>query len=135
MNTWYAKGAEKVLRDGLGASTLKFVLVDLGQYTPNFTTHQYLSDVPAGARITTTAQLAGVSYTVGVLKATNPTLPDVGGGVTGEALVLINDTGNPATSDLIALFDTAAGLPITEDSTADSIQFAAEGILSILAGA
>lgn len=131
MNALYSKGKEHILRDGLSGDTLKVVLVDAGQYAPNLTTHQYLSDIPAGARVATTAALTGVTYTGGVLDASNPALPDVGGGATGELLVLFADTGDPATSPLLMLIDTAAGLPITEDSTEDSLQWDAAGLFAL----
>lgn len=130
-NIQYAKGKEAILKDGLDGRTLKFVLVDTELYTVNANTHQFLTDIPAGARVTTTPQLSGVTFTNGVLKFTNPTLPDVGGGVTGEALVMIDDTGDPATSPLFFYLDTAEGLPITEDSTADSIQLDPAGLYAL----
>lgn len=130
-NGVYVTGKAAILQNGLAGRTLKLVLVDLGTYTVNLNTHQFLSDIASGARISITAALTGVTYTGGVLKATNPALPDAGGGATGEALVLFDDTGDPATSQLFFFFDTATGLPITEDSTADSIAFDASGIYAL----
>lgn len=92
----------------------KTLLVDTGAYTPSFTSHQYLSDIPTSARIGTESGIAltGKTTTGGAADANDVTFPSVSG-ASIEALVLYKDTGVPGTSPLIAYIDTATGLPIT----------------------
>lgn len=113
----YDAGRAAFLKGEIAAltDTLKFVLVDTGAYTLNLATHQFLSDIPAGARVATSAALAGKTATAGVLDANDTVFTAVSGAVS-EALVLFKDTGNPATSPLISFNDEATGLPVTPNS-------------------
>lgn len=113
-NALYDKSRQKFLEGGIAwlTDSIVPVLVDTGAYTPNLATHEFLSDVPSGARIKTGAPLTGKTSTAGVADADDLTLSSVSG-PTCEALVLIKDTGSPATSPLIAYIDTASGLPAT----------------------
>lgn len=113
MNGMYDYGRQGFLEADIDwmSDTIKSVLVDTGAYSVNLATHQYLSDIPIGARIATVT-LTGKTATAGVADATNLTFPTVSG-PTIEAMVLYKDTGSPATSRLILYVDTASGLPIT----------------------
>lgn len=91
---------------------IKCVLVDTGAYTPNFSTDANLSDIPAGARIATSANLSGKTNVGGVFDAADVVLSAVTG-VQSEAVAVYKDSGSAATSKLIAYIDTATGLPIT----------------------
>lgn len=91
---------------------IKAVLVDTGAYTVNLATHQFLSDIPVGARIATSANLSAKTKAAGVADAGDVTFSAVSG-VSVEAVVLYQDTGVEATSRLIAYIDTATGLPVT----------------------
>ena len=95
----------------LSADTIKVVLVDTASYTYS-ASHQYLSDVPSGMRVATSSALSTKTVTGGVFDADDVTLSSVTG-AQSEALVLYKDTGNEATSPLIAYIDTATGLPVT----------------------
>lgn len=98
---------------------LRFVLIDLAAYTPNFTTNEFLSSVPEAARISEvvlTAKTVGTP-TDGTFDAADPVFENVTG-PTSEAVILykaIQTAGviDPAASPLIAYFDTAPGLPVT----------------------
>lgn len=107
----YGDDIKAVLVNVTGAGTL---------YTPDLAVHEFLSDIPAGARISTSGNL--------VNKANNTTGPFVGGvadadditftavgppGTTIEAFVLYKDSGTDTTSPLIAYYDVAVGLPVT----------------------
>lgn len=94
------------------ADNIKAVLVDTGAYTVNLSTHAFLSDIPGGARIATSGNLAGKTATAGVADANDVTFTAVSG-ATVEAIVLYKDTGVAATSQLICYIDTATGLPVT----------------------
>lgn len=113
-NALYDKGREAFATGGINwtGDTIKAVLVDTGAYTVNLATHQFLSDIPSGARIATSAALGTKTATAGVCDAADVTHPAVSG-ASVEAVVLIKDTGSAATSPLIAYIDTATGLPVS----------------------
>jgi hypothetical protein len=94
------------------SDNIKAVLVDTGTYTVNLSTHQFLSDIPSGSRISTSANLGSKTAVAGVADAADVIFPAVTG-ATVEALVIYKDTGTPTTSPLIVYMDTASGLPFT----------------------
>lgn len=94
------------------SDTIKAVLVDTNAYTPNFSTHEFLSDIPLAARVAISPALSGKSITNGIADANDVTFPLVSG-PQSEAVVLFKDTGVPETSRLIVYLDSAGGLPIT----------------------
>jgi hypothetical protein len=113
-NALYGKGREKFLNADIdwAADNIKVVLVDVADYTVSIDTHEFLSDVGAGARVATSANLGTKTSTLGVADAADVTLSAVTGDQS-EALVIYKDTGSAATSPLIAYIDTATGLPVT----------------------
>lgn len=113
-NALYDKGREKFLTAGISwsADTIKAVLVDAADYTVNLATHEFLSDVPSGARVATSAAFTTKTTTAGVADAADITFTAVTGDPS-EALVIYKDTGSAATSPLIAYIDGATGLPVT----------------------
>lgn len=113
-NFIYDKARESFLTAGTSwtADTIKAVLVDTGAYTPNAATHQFLTDIPAGARIAISAALTAKTATAGVADAADQAFPGVTG-VSAEAVVLFKDTGTAGTSNLLFYIDSATGLPVT----------------------
>jgi hypothetical protein len=95
---------------------IKVVLVDTATYTVNIDVDEFLSDIAVGERVATSANLTSKTTTLGVFDAADITFPSVSGD-TSEALVLYLDTGNAATSTLIAYIDSATGLPVTLNGT------------------
>jgi hypothetical protein len=94
------------------SQTFKVVLVDTNDYTVNLSAHDFLDDIPAGARVAT-ATIANPTNANGVCNGDDITFSAVSGDVS-EALVIYRDSGNEATSPLIAYIDTvASGLPVT----------------------
>lgn len=113
-NAIYPKGKEAFLTSAVSwtADTIKVVLVDTGAYTYS-TSHQYLSDIPSGARIATSLALTSKTATDGVADAADVTFTAVTG-VSIEALAIYKDTGSEGTSNLILYVDSvASGLPVT----------------------
>lgn len=109
--------------------TLKVALVDTGTYTYN-ASHQFYSSV-SSAVIGTPQTLASKTYTNGTLDADDSTFSLVSGN-TVEALVFYIDTGNPATSRLVAYIDTSVtGLPVTPNGGDIILQWNASGIFTI----
>lgn len=123
----------------LSAGTLKVILVDAADYTVDIVNHDFLDDVPAGARVAT-ATLASVTLTasqvssksVVTLDAADTTFTAVTGD-TSEALIIYKDTGVEGTSRLIAYMDsnTVTGLAVTPNGSDLTIQWSASGILTL----
>ena len=113
-NALYAKGREGFLDGSIDwdTHTIKVVLVDSALYTPNMSTDDNLDDIASGARVATSGALTGKTVTGGVADADDVTFTTVTG-ATSEYLVIYKDTGTESTSRLIALIDTATGLPVT----------------------
>ena len=111
----YAK-TKKLMLDGdidLLTDDLKCVLVDTADYTVDLAADDYLADIAAGGRVATSGNLATKATTGGVFDAADITFSAVTGDVC-EALVIYKDTGDAATSPLIAYIDAASsGLPVT----------------------
>ena len=113
-NAVYDKARQKFL-DGTiswSSNNIKAVLVDAADYTVNIATHEFLSDIAAGARVATSINLENKTSTAGVADADNISFSAVTGDPS-EALVLYVDTTNAATSSLICYIDSATGLPVT----------------------
>ena len=113
-NALYAKARKKFLDADVDWSldTIKCVLVDTADYTVNLTTHEFLSDVPLAARVATSSAFTVKTSDNGIADAADITFTAVSGD-TSEALVIYKDTGDAATSPLIAYIDVATGLPVT----------------------
>jgi hypothetical protein len=130
-NAKYPKYLERAMGAGLDLTTLdlKVVAVDLGAYTYS-AAHEFLSDIPGGARIATSPNLASKVITNGVFDAADVTFAGFSG-ATVEALVIYQDTGVAGTSRLIAFFDTGvAGLPLTPTGAAQTVVWNASGIFA-----
>jgi len=110
----YGLGRQKILEGSIAMLTdnIKVVLVDLADYTLAIDTHDFLDDIPAGARVATSGNMASKTSTLGVFDAADITFSSVTGDVS-EALVIYKDTGTASTSPLIAYIDAATGLPVT----------------------
>ena len=113
-NAIYDKYKERAMGAGLDLTALdvKVVLVDLADYTFS-QAHEFLSDVPAAARVATSANLSGKSVTNGVFDAAD-TVFTAATGDQSEALILYQDTAVAGTSRLITFLDTGiVNIPIT----------------------
>lgn len=123
-NGLYDKGREGILDGTISWPTdnIKAVLIDTALYTVNLATHQNLSDIPSGARVATSGNLASKTSTGGVADAADVTFLAVSG-ATVEAIALYKDTGTASTSRLIAYIDTGTGLPVTPNGGDITIQW------------
>lgn len=95
------------------SDTLKLALIST-VYTPDLTADQFFNVVPAGAIIHAGVTLTGKSVANGILSADPITFTSTSGSQ-AQYLVLYKDTGVSSTSPLIAIWDTATGLPVTPD--------------------
>jgi len=76
--------------------------------------HDFLDDVPAGARVAVSGALASKSVTSGIFDAADITFT----ALTGDPITqgyYYNHTGVEATSRLLAYFDQAEGITLTPD--------------------
>jgi hypothetical protein len=109
---WKAAIMQASANSSLGGN-VRLVLVDTGAYTYS-AAHEFLSDIPSGARIATSGNVGGKTYTDGAFDFTTPVTFT---GVTGasiEAYVIYIDTGTAGTSRLVAFIDTGVtGFPVT----------------------
>ncbi|MEM9378409.1 MAG: hypothetical protein AAGB93_00570 [Planctomycetota bacterium] len=123
-NAVYPRTKAKLMRGALNleSADLRAVLVDLADYTYS-AAHEFLSDIPAAARVAVGPTLANVTVSNdAVLDADDTTVPTVSGDPF-EAIVIYRHTGVDATSELVHFDDTAGGLPFTPNSQDVDIQF------------
>jgi hypothetical protein len=123
-NALYDKGREGFLDGSIDWDTndIRVILVDTGTYTVNLSTHDFLDDVPGGARVATSGALSGKTVAAGVADANDVTFSAVTG-ATVEAIVIYQHTGVESTSRLIAYIDTATGLPLTPNGGDVTVQW------------
>src|SRR4030042_1868329 len=124
-NSLYTK-AKQHLIDGtidLDTNDIRAILVDGADYTPDLATHETLANIPAAARVAVSGALASKTVTDGVFDAADVTLAAVTGDQF-EYIVLYQHTGGESAL-LIALLDTASGLPCTPNGSDITIQWSA----------
>jgi len=109
VNSYLTQGANQVDFDL--PDDIRIILIDAADYTVNLTTHDFLDDIPAGARVATVA-LTGESVSGRTFDASDATFTAVTGDQS-EALVIYKHTGTESTSRLIAYIDSATNLPVT----------------------
>jgi hypothetical protein len=137
-NKIYPKTYERGMQGGLDLlnANVKALLVDLGQYTYS-DAHEFLSDVPSGARVASSPNLASKSIaTVNTddvrFDAADPTITVGASQPTVEAVIFYIDTGAAGTSRLLCFKDTGVtGLPYTPPSGGGDVllQLSASGIM------
>lgn len=123
MTDFYAHGLQEFLCAQIAYNTdnIAAVLLDLTQYTANLGADQFLSDIPVGARVSTSPYLTGKTFSGGVAGADTYTFPTPTGSIC-RALAYYKDTGSPASSPLISYHDSASvGLPVTPNGSNISI--------------
>ena len=113
-NTLYDSARQGFLEAQINwlTDTIKVLLVDAGAYTPNVSTHHFLADIQVSSRIAGPVTLTSKTTTGGAADAADVTFTSVSG-ASIEMIIIYKDTGTEATSPLLAMIDTATGLPIT----------------------
>lgn len=125
-NALYDTGRNAFLLGQINWSSNSFKVVLLSSaYSVNLATHQYLSDVTAGARVGTSSALTTSTPGAGVANASNITLTAVTGSQITQ-FVIYRDTGTEGTSQLIAYFDTATNLPIQPNGGDITVQWSTD---------
>jgi hypothetical protein len=123
-NSLYTKAKQALIAGDidLDTDTVKAVFVDGADYTPNLSTHQFLSDIPSAARVAISGALQNKTVTDGVFDADDIVVASVYGDQF-EYIALFKDTGVEDTSRLLLLIDTATGLPCTPNGSDITIQW------------
>lgn len=115
VNALYDHAREAFLKGDLDWEVHNFKVCGVdATYTPNIATHQYLSHITG--IVCTSSNLSGKSWTAGVADAADVVFPTVTG-ATIVRWIIYQDTGTAGTSQLVALYDTASGLPTIPDGT------------------
>jgi hypothetical protein len=123
-NSLYTK-AKQHLIDGtidLDTNDIRAIFVDGTDYTPVLATHETLANIPAAARVAVSGALAGKTVTDGVFDADDIIVAAVTGDQF-EYIAIYQHTGAESAL-LIALLDTATGLPCTPNGSDITIQWA-----------
>jgi len=113
-NAIYTAAKATILAGGIAYLTanIKVTLCDAADDTPNAAADDFYDDVASASRVATSGNFASKTATNGQADAADITFSSVTGDPS-EHLIVWRDTGTESTSDLIALFDTATGLPVT----------------------
>jgi len=112
-NLLYDKARQRFLEGQINwlTDTIKVYLIDNPTYS-YVSTHEFLSDVAVSSRVAGPITLTNKSTVGGAGDANDVTFTSVSGSQL-EYILIYKDTGTENTSPLIALIDTANGLPIT----------------------
>jgi hypothetical protein len=112
-NNLFALGRQKFLEGGINwlKDTIKVALVDTDKITVDINKDEMYSSY-SSATIGTPQEIKNKSSFYGVARGDPVVFPTVSGSKVG-ALVIYKDTGAANQSPLIAIIDTAQGLPIT----------------------
>ena len=114
-NGMYVNAKTRLLRGQLDweSAAIKVALISKAAYTPNFSSDTVLSDVPAAARVAVSGPLTGKTVVNGACGADNVLFASVSGAQV-DGILLFEDTGDEATSHLLAFIDSGyGGLPMT----------------------
>lgn len=108
---------------------VRAILIDSADYTYS-SAHDFLDDVPSGARVATSSALSSKTVTNGVFDAADKTWS----GVTGdqsEVIILYVHTGTESTSRLICYIDSGTNLPVTPNGGDITSQWNGSGIFAL----
>lgn len=113
-NALYDAGRQGFLEGTIAILTadIKLCFVDGADYSPSLSADDFLNDIPGAGIVATSGNFAGKTSTAGVFDATDVVVSSVTGDQF-EYVVIYKDTGVSSTSPLIALIDSATGLPFT----------------------
>lgn len=120
-NALYGKAKESLLSGevDLTSNTVKFLMVS-SDYVVAIDTHEFVSDIGSGNIVARSGELDNKTVTLGVFDADNETVEEYGNSGF-EYVILYADSGNDATSRLLAYIDTADGLPVAATNGTASV--------------
>jgi hypothetical protein len=92
-------------------------LVRTSVAAPNFSTLAFLSELDDDGFAADAVEIENRTATAGVLDGDDVLFPAVDAGDAIDAVAIYVDTGNAATSRVLAWLDSGTGLPVTPDGT------------------
>lgn len=119
----------------LSSATLRLMGVDHADDTPVLATDDFINDIASAARVPALASCPALGsktlgvVAAGVFDATDSTFTALSGDQF-ESLLIFEDSGVESTSDLIAFWDTATGLPCTPNGADLLVAYNASGIFT-----
>lgn len=117
----------------LSSLTIKAMFIDNADDTAVLATDNFIDDIASAGRIPAIASCPSLAnktlgtVAAGVFDADNTTFSALAGDP-AEQLILFEDSGTEATSDLLAMWDTATGLPLTPNGGDVVVTWHASGI-------
>jgi len=119
----------------LSSLTIRGMFVDHADDTPVLATDDFINDILSAARVPALASCPSLgSKTLGTVAAgvfdAADTVFTALSGDQSESLILLEDSGTESTSDLIAFWDTATGLPLTPNGADVTVVWNASGIFT-----
>jgi len=107
----------------LETDDIKVILIDAADYTVDLAADQFLSDIPAGARVAVSTSLLNKAVGVdGAFDADDIEIVSVSGDQF-ESIALFVDTTVEATSRLLSYDDTPPEVPVTPNGTNITVVF------------
>lgn len=133
-NAFYDRGLEAFLSASVGPSiggwvgaTIRTLLVNQSNYSPNISLHQFLGSISTSARVGTanfiTAKTSN-SPKPGIADGANVTFTAVNGNQVTHVVIYADVSNNSDTASLLlAIIDTATGLPVTPNGGDITVQW------------
>lgn len=115
-NGLYAKAKQAFLDKGhdLNTDDIRVVLSDAADYSQNLSTHDFLDDVPAGARVAVSSTLGSPTITDGVFDTADFSWTLVSGDQSEQIIVYNHTGGADSARGLLVFYDTGiTGMPVT----------------------
>jgi hypothetical protein len=119
----------------LTSATIRAMFVDHADDTPVPATDDFINDIASAARVPALASCPALgtktagTVAAGVFAAAATVFTTLSGDQS-ESLILFEDSGTESTSDLIAFWDTATGLPLTPNGADVTVVWNASGIFT-----
>lgn len=129
MSAVYPKFKEWLLDTALSSADVRWILVDGADYTYS-SAHDFLDDVPSGARVGVSTALTSKTFTSGVFDAADKTIASVSGDQSEDVIIYIH-TGTDSTSRIICYIDSGTGLPVTPNGGDINAAWNASGIFAL----
>jgi len=123
-NALYDSGRQKFLEGSIAWLTDNIKCLLVRGYTPNLATHQTVADVTGagGTVVAVTANLGTKTSAAGVADAADTVFSAVPAGAACQHVAIVKDNGGAqSTWPLIALIDTATGLPFTPTGADENV--------------
>lgn len=134
-NVLYNSFKQSLLTAGLDveADSILVILADAADYTFS-AAHDFLDDVPAGARVATSGALASKTIVSGVFDSADFTWTAVTGDPSEQIIIYDNTPGTEASKNLIAFYDTGiTGMPVTPNGGNINLTVHASGWFALIA--